>query len=129
MKRGASGLSAIIAVDKPAGCTSHDVVNRVRRIFGERRCGHMGTLDPAATGALAVCVGPATRLDPLLTSHDKAYEFTIAFGSATDTDDAEGQRKFSVVAGHLSRQIRIDGCTRHIYVETPEGIERSAGSV
>lgn len=71
--------------------TSHDVVNRVRRIYGERRCGHMGTLDPAATGALAVAVGPATRLDALLTAHDKEYEFTIVFGTATDTDDAQGQ--------------------------------------
>ncbi len=90
-RRSTTDLCLVVGVDKPAGMTSHDVVNRVRRIFGERRCGHMGTLDPAATGALAVCVGPATRLDPLLTSHDKAYEFTIAFGSATDTDDAEGQ--------------------------------------
>ena len=80
----------VVGIDKPAGMSSHDVVNRVRRIYGERRCGHMGTLDPAATGALAVCVGPATRLDALLTTHDKAYEFTIVFGSVTDTDDAEG---------------------------------------
>lgn len=90
-RRASTGYSFIVGVDKPAGMTSHDVVNRVRRIYGERRCGHMGTLDPAATGALAVAVGPATRLDAMLTAHDKAYEFTIAFGSATDTDDAEGE--------------------------------------
>lgn len=89
-KRSTTDLSLIVGIDKPAGMSSHDVVNRVRRIFGERRCGHMGTLDPAATGALAVCVGPATRLNALLTSHDKVYEFTIVFGSATDTDDAQG---------------------------------------
>lgn len=89
-KRSTTDLSLIVGIDKPAGMSSHDVVNRVRRIFGERRCGHMGTLDPDATGALAVCVGPATRLNALLTSHDKVYEFTIAFGSATDTDDAQG---------------------------------------
>lgn len=89
-KRSSTDLSLVVGVDKPAGMSSHDVVNRVRRIFGERRCGHMGTLDPAATGALAVCVGPATRLNALLTSHDKVYEFTIVFGSETDTDDAQG---------------------------------------
>lgn len=89
-KRSTTDLSLVVGIDKPAGMSSHDVVNRVRRIFGERRCGHMGTLDPAATGALAVCVGPATRLNALLTSHDKVYEFTIVFGSETDTDDAEG---------------------------------------
>lgn len=89
-KRSSTDLSLVVGIDKPAGMSSHDVVNRVRRIFGERRCGHMGTLDPAATGALAVCVGPATRLNALLTSHDKVYEFTIVFGSETDTDDAQG---------------------------------------
>lgn len=89
-KRSTTDHSFIIGIDKPAGMSSHDVVNRCRRIFGERRCGHMGTLDPAATGALAVAVGPATRLNALLTAHDKTYEFTIVFGTATDTDDAEG---------------------------------------
>lgn len=89
-KRGSSGLSLVVGVNKPAGMTSHDVVNRVRRVFGERRCGHMGTLDPQATGALAVGVGPATRLDPFMTAHDKIYEFTVVFGIATETDDADG---------------------------------------
>ena len=59
---------------------SHDVVNRVRRVFGERRVGHTGTLDPLAEGVLPICVGPATRLDPYLTGHDKAYVVRIAFG-------------------------------------------------
>lgn len=89
-KRASTDYCFVLGVDKPAGMSSHDVVNRIRRIYGERRVGHMGTLDPAATGALAVCVGPATRLDALLTAHDKTYEFTIVFGTATDTDDAEG---------------------------------------
>ena len=90
-RRASTDYSFVVGIDKPAGMTSHDVVDRCRRIYGERRCGHTGTLDPAATGAMAVCVGPATRLDPYLTGHDKSYEFTIAFGSATDTDDAEGE--------------------------------------
>ncbi|MDD6289606.1 MAG: tRNA pseudouridine(55) synthase TruB [Eggerthellales bacterium] len=89
-KRGESGLSLLVGVDKPAGMSSHDVVNRCRRIFGERRVGHTGTLDPLATGALLVCVGPATRLDAFFTGHDKKYQVKVAFGAATETDDAAG---------------------------------------
>lgn len=89
-KRGTTDLSFMVAVDKPSGMTSHDVVNRVRRIFGERRVGHTGTLDPLASGVLPVCVGPATRLDPYLVGHDKSYVVSVIFGAATDTDDAEG---------------------------------------
>ena len=88
-KRGTTDLSLMVAVDKPSGMTSHDVVNRVRRIFGERRVGHTGTLDPLASGVLPVCIGPATRLDHYLVGHDKSYVVSIVFGAATDTDDAE----------------------------------------
>lgn len=91
MKRGQSGLSLLVAVDKPSGMSSHDVVNACRRIFGERRVGHTGTLDPLATGLLPICVGPATRLDNYLTGHDKGYLVSIGFGFETTTDDAEGQ--------------------------------------
>ncbi|OUO90315.1 tRNA pseudouridine(55) synthase TruB [Gordonibacter sp. An230] len=91
MKRGTSGLSLVVGVNKPAGMSSHDVVNRCRRIFGERRVGHTGTLDPLATGVLPVCVGPATRLGAYLTGHDKRYRVRVAFGAGTDTDDAEGR--------------------------------------
>lgn len=91
MKRGQSGISCLVGVDKPRGMSSHDVVNACRRIFGERRVGHTGTLDPLATGALCICVGPATRLDAYMTNHDKTYDVRIAFGVATDTDDAEGE--------------------------------------
>lgn len=91
MKRGQSGLCCIVGVDKPQGKSSHDIVNACRRIFGERRVGHTGTLDPLATGALAICVGPATRLDAYMVNHDKVYDVRISFGVATDTDDAMGQ--------------------------------------
>lgn len=91
MKRGTSGLSLVVGVNKPAGMSSHDVVNRCRSIFGERRVGHTGTLDPMATGVLPICVGPATRLGSYLTGHDKRYRVAIAFGAGTDTDDADGQ--------------------------------------
>ncbi len=92
MKRGSSGLSLIVGVNKPVGMSSHDVVNRARRIFGERRCGHTGTLDPLASGVLPICIGPATRLDQFMTEHDKRYRVSIGFGFETTTDDAAGQR-------------------------------------
>jgi len=90
-RRGESGLSGILVVDKPAGMTSHDVVNRVRRATQERRVGHAGTLDPMATGILVVLVGPATRLAPFLTAAQKSYRATVVFGAQTDTDDADGR--------------------------------------
>ena len=91
VRRGATELSGILVVDKPSGMTSHDVVNRVRRITGERRVGHAGTLDPMATGVLVVLVGPATRLAPYLTSAEKTYDARIVFGAEMDTDDADGR--------------------------------------
>ena len=91
MKRNASGLNCLLAIDKPRGLSSHDVVNRVRRILGERRVGHAGTLDPDASGVLVVGVGQATRLMGMLTLDDKRYEARIAFGAETQTDDAEGE--------------------------------------
>lgn len=90
-KRIPTGLSGILALDKPAGITSHDVVNVVRNKTGERRVGHAGTLDPMATGLLMVCVGPATRLADYLMASIKNYEVRICFGTATNTDDAEGE--------------------------------------
>ncbi len=90
MKRGQSGLSCVVGVNKSCGMSSHDVVNACRRIFSEKRIGHAGTLDPLASGVLPVLVGPATRLDRYLTGHDKTYIARVAFGSATATDDAEG---------------------------------------
>lgn len=90
-KRGASGLCLVVGVDKPTGMSSHDVVNRCRRIFGERRVGHTGTLDPLASGVLPICIGPATRLDAYMTAHDKRYVVDVVFGTATDTDDCDGE--------------------------------------
>lgn len=90
MKRGESGLCLVVGVDKPSGMSSHDVVNACRRIFGEKRVGHTGTLDPLASGVLPICVGPATRLDAYLAGHDKRYRVRVAFGAATTTDDRLG---------------------------------------
>ena len=81
----------VLVIDKPAGPSSHDVVGWVRRALGERRVGHCGTLDPAATGVLVVCVGEATKLVTWLVDDDKQYTATIALGRATTTADAEGE--------------------------------------
>jgi tRNA pseudouridine55 synthase len=80
----------VLVVDKPEGPTSHDVVGRVRRVLGEKRVGHAGTLDPLASGVVVVLVGRATRLSAYLTSDDKHYRATIRFGWATATYDREG---------------------------------------
>ena len=78
-------------VDKPGGMTSHDVVNRVRRITGERSTGHLGTLDPMATGVLPLMMGKFTRLAQFFSAAEKSYEGAIRFGFATDTYDADGE--------------------------------------
>lgn len=90
MARRASQTHGVLVIDKPAGVTSHDVVARVRRLTGERRVGHAGTLDPAATGVLPVCVGQATRLVEYLSEADKSYLAEVVLGVQTETDDLEG---------------------------------------
>lgn len=80
----------LVLVDKPAGVTSHDVVNAARRALGERRIGHAGTLDPFATGLLVLLVGRATRLLPYVSGDPKVYEATVRFGAETETDDLQG---------------------------------------
>jgi tRNA pseudouridine55 synthase len=87
---GGAGPTGCCVVDKPAGCTSHDVVDRVRRALGTRRVGHAGTLDPDATGVLVVGVGRATRLLQFVTGADKSYHAEIVFGVETATLDASG---------------------------------------
>jgi tRNA pseudouridine55 synthase len=81
----------IVVVDKPAGMTSHDVVGRCRRLFGTRKVGHAGTLDPMATGVLVVGVDRATKILGLLTATDKSYAATIRLGQTTATEDADGE--------------------------------------
>ena len=94
-KRGASGLSLLLGVDKPVGMSSHDVVNRVRSATGEMRVGHFGTLDPLASGVMLVGVGPAVRLGNYLVEHDKEYVADVIFGEERNTDDAEGEAVLS----------------------------------
>jgi tRNA pseudouridine55 synthase len=83
--------AGLVVVDKPAGVTSHDVVGRCRRIFGTRKVGHAGTLDPMATGVLVVGIERATKILGLLTATDKSYSATIRLGQTTSTEDAEGE--------------------------------------
>jgi len=85
-------MDGTFIIDKPVGLTSHDVVARVRKIIGERRVGHTGTLDPFATGVLVVLVGRATRLAQFLSGAEKEYEATVRLGYATDTGDLTGAR-------------------------------------
>jgi tRNA pseudouridine55 synthase len=83
--------AGLVIVDKPAGITSHDVVGRCRRIFGTRKVGHAGTLDPMATGVLVVGIERATKILGLLTATDKSYAATLRLGQTTSTEDAEGE--------------------------------------
>jgi tRNA pseudouridine55 synthase len=84
-------MNGLLIIDKPAGMTSHDVVSIVRRATGERSVGHLGTLDPMATGVLPLLLGKYTRLAQFFSDSDKYYTGTIRFGFATDTFDAEGE--------------------------------------
>ncbi len=84
-------ISGWVVVDKPAGMSSTNVVGKVRWAFNANKAGHAGTLDPEATGILAVALGEATKTVPFVTDAQKAYEFTVKFGEATNTDDTEGE--------------------------------------
>jgi len=84
-------MNGVLVIDKPQGLTSHDVVNRVRRILGLRSVGHLGTLDPSATGVLPIVTGSLTRLAQFYTHSEKVYEGVIRFGFSTDTYDADGE--------------------------------------
>jgi len=85
-------MDGALIIDKPAGMTSHDVVARVRKIIGEKRVGHTGTLDPFATGVLVLLVGRATRIAQFLSGAEKQYEATVRLGYSTDTGDVTGTR-------------------------------------
>jgi tRNA pseudouridine55 synthase len=110
-------MNGLLVVDKPAGVTSHDVVSIVRRVTSERSIGHMGTLDPMATGVLPLLLGRYTRLAQFFGSAEKQYEGRIRFGFATDTFDADGEavstqkalkrtlEELRVLAGHFHGEI------------------------
>jgi tRNA pseudouridine55 synthase len=97
-------LDGALLIDKPAGPTSHDVVDEVRRHFGISKVGHAGTLDPAATGLLILLLGRGTKLSEKLMSEDKVYAGTIKFGEATTSYDADGE----IVATHPVPPLTLD---------------------
>src|SRR5690242_9384786 len=98
-------MNGVMVIDKPAGLTSHDVVNRVRRILGQRSIGHLGTLDPMATGVLPLVAGGFTRLAQFYLASEKVYEGVIRFGFSTDTYDAEGEPTSEPESVNLSREV------------------------
>lgn len=83
-------MDGIFNINKPTGMTSHDVVTKIRKLLKQKRVGHAGTLDPAASGVLPICIGQATRVAEYLSESGKAYQAEIVFGAATDTYDSEG---------------------------------------
>lgn len=97
-------MDGVLVVDKPAGITSHDVVDRVRRLANTRRVGHLGTLDPMATGVLPLVVGRATRLAQFFSASEKEYDGRICFGWATDTYDRDGAVTGAAVEPRFTRE-------------------------
>jgi len=95
-------MNGVIVVDKPQDWTSHDVVNRMRRLAGTKKVGHLGTLDPMATGVLPLLLNKATRLAQFFSMNEKTYEGTVRFGFATNTYDAEGEATSPDAAPALS---------------------------
>jgi tRNA pseudouridine55 synthase len=101
-------VNGLLVIDKPAGMTSHDVVYRLRKICGESSIGHLGTLDPMATGVLPMLLGKYTRLAQYFSDAEKSYSGTIRFGFATDTYDAEGQPAGPDCFTELSPPLTLD---------------------
>ena len=98
-------MNKVILINKPSGMTSHDVVNRLRKIFGIKRIGHTGTLDPLARGLLVVCLGEATKLVPFLEQNDKVYDVEIMLGKATSTGDLAGEVVAEALVPNFSPEI------------------------
>lgn len=101
-------MEGVLNVLKPTGMTSHDVVDAIRRLVGQRRVGHTGTLDPGAAGVLVVVLGRATRIAEFLSEADKAYRFEVTFGVATATGDAFGEITSTADASGLSEEQLAD---------------------
>lgn len=117
-------LDGVIVVDKPRDWTSHDVVNKMRRFAGTRKVGHLGTLDPSATGVLPLVIGRATRLAQFYTRNDKIYEGVIHFGNATDSYDADGAPTSPEVAVSFDRaaiHAALDG-SRGEFAQMPPAV-------
>ncbi|HEV2690817.1 MAG TPA: tRNA pseudouridine(55) synthase TruB [Bryobacteraceae bacterium] len=114
-------VDGVIIVDKPAGITSHDVVNRLRRLADTRKVGHLGTLDPMATGVLPLVIGRATRLAQFFTTGEKQYDARIRFGWATDTYDREGTPTSDAIVPSFTRKEleAVLAAFRGIFMQAP----------
>jgi tRNA pseudouridine55 synthase len=102
-------VNGVVIVDKPAGWTSHDVVGKMRGIAGTKRVGHLGTLDPLATGVLPLMIGQTTKLARFWDHSEKAYEAVIRFGFSTTTYDREGETVGPIVEAHVTTE-SVEGC-------------------
>jgi tRNA pseudouridine55 synthase len=120
-------VNGVLVVDKPAGITSHDAVAAVRKRLGERRAGHAGTLDPAATGVLVIGLGRATRLLRFIEVHDKTYRADVVLGEETTTDDADGDVVAKTDASHIGVEDVEDALRR--FVGSQEQIPPSVSAV
>ncbi len=103
-------MDGVLLIDKPTGPSSFDVIRSVRRVMGERKAGHAGTLDPLASGLLVVCLGKGTRLVPYMMEGRKSYEATVKLGAATDTDDAEGETILELPVPVVNEKTLDDAC-------------------
>lgn len=120
-------LSGILVVDKPSGMTSHDVVARMRRIFGTRKVGHAGTLDPLATGVLVVGLNDATRMLGYLTLATKSYQAVIRLGASSTTDDSQGELSAAIDTALLTDNLIVQSLDKQ--VGTIEQIPSSVSAV
>src|SRR5215204_2722774 len=98
-------MNALLVLDKPQGLSSHSAVHRVRKITGEDKVGHAGTLDPMATGVLLILLGSAVRLSEYIVDHDKKYRATVTLGVETDTYDATGNMTDTQDANRSTNEI------------------------
>ena len=125
-KRKGRDISGWLVVDKPAGPTSTAVVNKVRWALDAKKAGHAGTLDPEATGVLAVALGEATKTVPYITDALKAYEFTVRLGVSTNTDDAEGEVlwvELRQAAGQPYDSLILTAATHFVFEPAPRSVQ------
>jgi len=122
-------MNQVLIVDKPSGMTSHDVINRVRRILGLRSVGHLGTLDPSATGVLPLVVGNFTRLAQFYLGAEKKYEGVIRLGFATDTYDADGEPTGTDEGTDEERQAALERATKITEEQVREAASRFLGTI
>ncbi len=107
-------MDGILIIRKPAGPTSHDIVNGVRHIFGQKKVGHAGTLDPMATGVLVICIGKATRVAEYLMSLPKEYRARMILGQTTDTQDSTGNIISECDASYVTREMLEQAVSRFV---------------